>query len=222
VSDALSAVQGAEFLASYGLPLVPQTLARTPDDAALAAASFGGRTALKLIAKGLSHKTEVGGVRLDLPGPSEVREAAADLLAAGRRLGDPGAAVLVQPMARGVAEMIVGITDDPTFGPVVVVGFGGTLTELFKDIAVGVPPLSRADAEELISTLRSAALLAGYRGSEPADRNALVDLVLGVARIAADGKVKELDLNPVIVGPVGAGCVVVDNRVIPAESRGGR
>jgi acyl-CoA synthetase (NDP forming) len=218
VSAALSAVQGAEFLAPYGLPLVPQTLAHTPDDAVRAAASYERPVALKLLAKGLSHKTEAGGVRLGLSSPSEVREVAAELLAAGRRLGDPGAAVLVQPMARGVVEMLVGITDDPTFGRVVVVGFGGTLTELFEDIAVGVPPLSRVDAEELVSGLRSSALLAGYRGSAPADRDALLDLVLTVARIATDGKVKELDLNPVIVGPAGAGCVVVDNRVIPAES----
>jgi acyl-CoA synthetase (NDP forming) len=117
-------------------------------------------------------------------------------------------------MAAGVAELIVGIAQDPTFGPVIAVGLGGTLTELFRDIALGIPPLSRRLAIDLLDQLRAEALLDGYRGSPPADREAVIDLLLKVSRIAPDDNILELDLNPILVGAKGHGCVAVDNRVV--------
>jgi len=219
VTIALSAAEGAEFLAPYALPLVAQAIVGTADDAARAALSFGCPVALKLIAEGLSHKSNVGGVKLGVSDPGEVRQLAGELLALGQTIGDAGARVLVQPMVTGIAELIIGIGDDPTFGPVIAVGIGGTLTELFEDIAIGVAPLSRSDAFSLLASLRASALLDGFRGSPLADKDAVVDVILAVSRIALDGMVKELDLNPVIVRELGSGCIIVDNRVVLAKAR---
>lgn len=220
MSIALSPTEGAAFLAPYALPLVPQAIVGAADDAARAALSFGGPVALKLIAEGLSHKSNVGGVKLGLTDAGEIRRVAGDLLALGQAMGDSGARVLVQPMVTGIAELIIGIGDDPTFGPVIVVGLGGTLTELFEDIAIGVAPLSRNDALSLLASLRASALLDGFRGTPLADKDAVVDVILAVSRIALDGMVKELDLNPVIVRERGSGCIIVDNRVVLAKAGG--
>lgn len=217
MSETLSAAEGATFLARYGLPLVAQTLARTGEEAENAARSYGGAVALKLVAKGLSHKSDVGGVRLGVNGATQVRRHAAELLAAGRRMGDGDALVLVQPMVRGLVELIIGIAEDRTFGPVVAVGLGGTLTELFEDIAIGIPPLTRDDAFDLLGETRALRLLEGFRGSPSADKDAVIEVILAASRIALDGEVSELDLNPVVVLERGSGCVIVDNRVVRGD-----
>lgn len=216
-AEILSVAEGAAFLARYGLPLVAQTLARTGEEAENAARGYGGAVALKLVAKGLSHKSDVGGVRLGVNDAAEVRRHAAELLAAGHRMGDCDALVLIQPMVRGLVELIVGIAEDRTFGPVVAVGLGGTLTEFFEDIAIRIPPLTRDDALDLLGETRTLRLLEGFRGNPPADKDAVVEVILAASRIALDGEVSELDLNPVIVLKRGAGCVIVDNRVVRGD-----
>lgn len=210
----LSAAEGNAFLARYGLPLVEQRVAHSAEEAVDFATELGFPVALKLLARGVSHKSDVGGVRLNISGPGEAHKVAEELLVIGRKAADDSARVLVQPMISGVAELIVGIARDPTFGPVVAVGLGGILTELLGDIALGIPPLSRAEAADLLNQLRGAALLDGYRGRPSADREAILDLIVCVSEIAAEGQIAELDLNPVIVGARGEGCIVVDNRVV--------
>jgi acyl-CoA synthetase (NDP forming) len=227
VSHVLTPVEGARYLGDAGLPLVAQGLVRSADEAVDAASALGFPVALKLIAAGVTHKSDRGGVRLHVQTPGEVRDVALHLLDIGSGLGDPSPAVLVQPMARGALELIVGLSRDPTFGPVVAVGLGGTLTELIDDVVLGIPPLSRGQATEMLQAMRGAALLAGYRGSPVVDRESVVELLLKVAKLASDENLLEMDLNPVLVGTVGEGCVVVDNRVVlcsaPAEPiRNGR
>ena len=195
----------AGLLRCYGIPLVEWRLASTPGEAARAAAELAVPVALKAYAPGLLHKTEAGAVALGLGDPGSVETAARAMTA---RLEDEGRrpdGFLVQPMAAGGAEMIVGVVQDPLFGPVVACGAGGTAVELLKDVRVRLAPLTESDADRMIHGLASLPLLQGYRGSPPADIPALRDVLLRVGALAEDlPEVVELDLNPVLAGPDGS------------------
>lgn len=189
-----------KLLQAYGLPVIGEEVATTLDEAVAAAAELGFPAVIKTAAAGV-HKTEQGGVALDLRDEEAVR-------AAVERIGLP---VVVQPFVRGGVEMLVGAFQDPVFGPLVALGPGGTLAELIGDAAFRLAPLTDVDAAELARSGKSGRLLEGFRGAPPADTDALEDVVLRVARLADDlAEVAELDLNPVIAGP--DGCVVVDAR----------
>jgi acetyl coenzyme A synthetase (ADP forming)-like protein len=190
-----------ELLLAYGIPVVAQAVAGTPEEAVHAARRLGFPVVLKTALAGV-HKTESGGVALDLRTESDVREAA-------ERIGDP---VLVQPMRSGSAELLAGIVQDPLFGPLVALGPGGVLAELIGDAGVGIAPLTDADAQELVRGGKTGTLVRGYRGKPPADADALVDLLQRLSALGEDfPEVAELDLNPVIAAP--DGCVAVDARV---------
>jgi acetyl coenzyme A synthetase (ADP forming)-like protein len=190
-----------ELLLAYGLPLVPERLADTPDDAVAAAVELGFPAVVKTAAAG-AHKTDVGGVALDLGDEQAVREAAA-------RIGGP---VIVQPMIRGGAELLAGVVQDPVFGPLVAFGPGGVLAELIGEAAFRIAPVTDMDAEHLVTSGKAGRLVRGFRGAPPADEAALADLVLRLAQLGeALPEVAELDLNPVLAQP--DRCVVVDARV---------
>ena len=197
------------LLRLYRIPLVPTTVARTEDDAATAAAQTGYPIALKAEVPGLTHKTDAGAVRLDLRTEAGVRSGyrrLADLF--GARL----AGVAIQPMVTGGTEVLVGVKDDQMFGPLVVFGLGGVATEVLADHAARLTPLTEADADMLINSIRSAPLLHGHRGVPAADLTALRDVLLRVSRLTDDlPEVTELDLNPVIARPDGA--IAVDARI---------
>ena len=202
----------AALLGSYGLPLAEWRLAPTPAAAGEAAAELGGPVALKAIAPGLVHKTEAGAVRLDLTGRDEVRAAAADLAARVAAAGHRVERFLVQRMVPPAVELLVGVVQDPSFGPVVACGAGGTVVELLGDVSVRLTPLTRDDAAEMVRSLDTFPLLDGYRGAPGADVAAVEDVLLRVgALVDAHPEVLELDCNPVMAGPDGA--VVVDARV---------
>ena len=149
-----------------------------------------------------AHKTETGGVALRLVDETAVREAAA-------RIGLP---VLVQPMLESRTELLAGVVQDPTFGPLVAFGPGGVLAELIGEATFRIAPLTDADVDELVSTGKAGRLVAGYRGAPPADTAALADLLARLSRLGEDlPEVAELDLNPVLAGP--DGCVAVDARI---------
>jgi acetate---CoA ligase (ADP-forming) len=189
------------LLAAYGVPLVEERLAGDADAAVTAAAELGFPVVVKTAAAG-AHKTETGGVALDLRDEEQVR-------AAVERMGAP---VLVQPYVRGGAELLAGVVQDPVFGPLVAFGPGGVMAELIGDAGFRIAPLTDVDAEELVLGGKAGRLVGGYRGTPPADAAALVDLVQRLARLAEDlPEVAELDLNPVIGLP--DGCVAVDARV---------
>jgi acyl-CoA synthetase (NDP forming) len=180
---------------------VPERLAAEDDAAASAAAELGFPAVVKTALPG-AHKTELGGIALDLENEDAVREAV-------RRIGRP---VLVQPMIRGGAELLAGVVQDPVFGPLVAFGPGGVLAELIGEASFRIAPLTDVDAAELVTTGKAGRLVAGFRGAPAADDAALVDLVLRLARLAEElGEVAELDLNPVIALP--EGCMAVDARV---------
>jgi acyl-CoA synthetase (NDP forming) len=198
------------LLACYGLPVLEQRLATTPDEAASAAAELGGPVALKAIAPGLVHKTEAGAVRLGLA-PGQVAEAAREVAAALEGVASP-TGFLVQRMAADGVEMILGVVHDPQFGPVVACGAGGVLVELLRDVAVRLAPLSERDAVEMVEEIRTRPLLSGYRGSPPRDVPALVDAILRTSVLVDDlPQIQELDLNPILVH--GRGATIVDARV---------
>jgi acyl-CoA synthetase (NDP forming) len=200
----------AELLAAYGIPLLPSLRATSAAEAASAAERLGVPVAVKIDLPGLVHKTDVGGVHLWLAGAVEVASAAAELLG---RFG-AGAAVVVQPMVEPGVETICGLVEDPAFGPLVMFGLGGTATEVLGDRALSLVPLTRSEADRLISSLKSAPLLNGYRGAEPADLDALADLLCRVARLAEDlPEVAEMDLNPLVAWAAGKGCVAIDAKI---------
>ena len=190
-----------ELLDSYGIPLVPEKVADSVESAVEAATTLGLPVVVKSAAAG-AHKTETGGVALNLADEDAVREAAT-------RIGAP---VLVQPMVDGGVELLAGVVQDPTFGPLVAFGPGGVLAELIGEAGFRIAPLTDADAEELLGQEKTGMLVAGYRGAPPADAAALTDLIHRLSRLGEDlPEVAELDLNPVLAGP--EGCVIVDARV---------
>ncbi len=190
-----------DLLTAYGIPIVPELLAQSADEAVEASAELGFPVVLKTAAAG-AHKTEQGGVALDLRDEQQVR-------AAAQRIGPP---VLVQPMVSGGAELLAGIVQDPVFGPLVAFGPGGVFAELIGNAAFRIAPLTNVDAEELVREGKAGRLVAGFRGTSPADADALVDLLQRLSLLAENvPEVAELDLNPVIALP--DGCVAVDARV---------
>jgi acetyl coenzyme A synthetase (ADP forming)-like protein len=201
------------LLLAYGLPLVPSHIVATEDDAVTAADRVGYPVVVKAVGPNILHKSDVQGVHLDLRSPGEVRKAFADL---GLRLGDELTGAVVQPQVPAGVELIVGVTHDALFGPLVMVGLGGIAVELLGDRAFRIVPVTDRDAAELVRSLRGSPLLFGYRGRPPADVAALEGVILRTARLAGDlAEVAEVDLNPVIVSPEGA--TVVDARVRVAE-----
>jgi acetyl coenzyme A synthetase (ADP forming)-like protein len=189
------------LLEAYGLPLVPERTAAGPEEAVAAAAELGYPVVVKTAAAG-AHKTETGGVALDLAGPDQVRAAAERI----------GGAVIVQPMLRGGVELLAGIVQDPVFGPLVAFGPGGVYAELIGEAQFRLAPLTDVDAEELVHGGKAGRLVEGFRGAPPADAGALTDLLHRLSALAVDvPEVAELDLNPVLATPAGA--VAVDARV---------
>jgi acetyl coenzyme A synthetase (ADP forming)-like protein len=201
-------------LEAYGIATPRQAIARSGDEAARLAAEIGFPVALKLIAKGITHKTDVGGVRLGLRDESEVREAYLAMLGRLHELGRTAdmEGVLLQRMADRGIETFVGATRDPEFGHLIGFGLGGVQVELLKDVVFRVAPLGALDAAEMVDGIRARALLEGFRGGPIADKAALADVLLRVGRLVADfPHIAEVDLNPVIARPDGA--IAVDARI---------
>ena len=205
----LPADEADRLLRCYQLPMVTYRLAVTGDEAAAAAADVGGPVALKAEVPGLVHKTDAGAVLLGIDSPEAAR-GAFDSLA--ERFAGNFSGVLVEPMITGGTEVIIGVVQEPVFGPLVVFGLGGVATEVLGDHAARLAPLTTADADDLIHSIRAAPLLLGHRGQPPADVAALRDVLLRVSRLADDlPQVAELDLNPVIARPDGV--TAVDARI---------
>ena len=200
------------LLDCYGLSPVASELVDTPAAAARAAQRLGGPVALKAVAPGLLHKTEAGAVRLGLSGRKAVLEAAKEMAGALAGAGQPPVRLLVQQMAPGGVEMLVGVVNDPSFGPVLACGAGGTATELLKDLAVRITPLTVEDARAMPRSLATFSLLDGYRGAPKLDVAGLEQLLLRVSQLVeSNPEIAEVDLNPVIVHA--DGIAVVDARV---------
>jgi len=197
----LSPEETRGLLSAYGVPLVPERFAESADEAVAAAGELSFPAVVKTAVAG-AHKTETGGVALDLRDAAAVREAV-------ERIGTP---VIVQPLVRGGAELLVGAMQDPVFGPLVALGPGGTMAELIGDATFRLTPLTDADARELVHGGKAGRLVTGFRGAPPADADALEQLLLRISLLIEEHPaVAELDLNPVLA--LAHGCVAVDARV---------
>jgi acetyl coenzyme A synthetase (ADP forming)-like protein len=206
--------QVAELLQLVGVAFAPfEVAAPEPEASAAAAQRLGGPVVLKMIAPGLLHKTEVGGVALDLRSPEAVRQAAEVMLQRARDAGYAPQGLLVQRQVGEGVEALVGMTTDRDLGPVVVAGLGGVHVELLRDVAFGLVPVTELDAQEMLGRLRTAPLLSGFRGAPVADQQALVDCILQLsALVEVAPELAEIELNPVRVLRQGEGALAVDAR----------
>jgi acetate---CoA ligase (ADP-forming) len=201
-----------ELLECHGIPVVTQRWARTPAEAARVAAEFDGAVVLKGVAPGLIHKRDVGAVVVGVRGLRGVRRAAAEMRDELARHHLVLEGYLVQPLVDDAVELLVGVTQDPSFGPVLACGAGGTNAELMRDVAARITPVSDLDATQMLRSLRMFPLLEGYRGAPACDPADVVEVIECVSSmIEAHPEIAELDCNPVLVTPAGA--AVVDARI---------
>jgi len=208
----LTTQETADLLSCYGLPLIEQQIVDTPEAAGEIAERMNGEVALKVIVPDVLHKTEAGGVRLGLADADAVRRIYTDMLDRLKAQGHEPTGFLVQRMAQGGIEMLVGVVHDPQFGPVVACGAGGVQVELLRDVSVRLTPLAKEDAAEMIRSLKTYPLLNGFRGSAKCDVAALEDGLLRVSAMVEDlPQIAELDCNPFVVNENGA--VILDARV---------
>jgi acetate---CoA ligase (ADP-forming) subunit beta len=208
-------IESKELLHRHGLNVVPTKLAPTKAEALHLADELGLPAVVKIVSPDISHKSDVGGVVVNLKTAADVG-AAYDAIMAAVQAHRPEAHILgvaVQRMAPPGVEVIIGMTRDQQFGPVVMFGLGGILVELLEDVSFGIVPLSRQDAREMIREIKGYALLNGYRGHPPVDTDYLGEMLLAVSRLADEHpEIKELDLNPVFAYREGA--VIVDARIV--------
>ncbi|MFZ5836211.1 MAG: GNAT family N-acetyltransferase [Pseudomonadota bacterium] len=218
----LSEAEAKCVLAAYGIPVVETRVAQNPVEAGEIAGGFGGPVALKIMSRDITHKSDAGGVALGLEGADMVRAAAASMLARMARTR-PEAQIdgfTVQPMisGKGAAELIVGVSTDAAFGPVILFGEGGVGVEVAADKAIGLPPLNDVLARELIDRTRIVRRLRGYRNIAPADIDAIIRVLIAVSRLAAEfAEVCELDINPLIASASGVMALDARIRVAPAS-----
>lgn len=215
--DILDEASAKELLAAYGIPVTRPEPAATADEAVAIARRIGFPVVLKVLSPDITHKTDAGGVVLDLVDAAAVRDAFARVTVAAARLC-PDARLLgvtVQPMARArdSVELILGAKRDPTFGAVILAGLGGTAAEVLRDRALGLPPLNERLARRLLESLRAWPLLTGWRGRPPVDLDRLIEMLMRLSYLVADcPAIRELDVNPLLVWP--GGVLALDARVI--------
>lgn len=210
-SGTMATMDAAGVLRGCGVAVAAAELARSADEAVAAARRCGYPVALKIESRDIPHKTEAGGVKLGLASDGEVRSAYAEIMDNARR-HEAGAkldGVIVQPIARGDVELVVGLQNDAVFGPVVMVGLGGIYVEVLKDVSFRKAPVTPETAGRMLDELKAAAVLKGVRGKPPVDRAALTRLVSAVSVLgaAAGDRLAGLDLNPVLAGPDAAQAV---------------
>ena len=217
----LSEREAKRLLAVAGVPVGAEELARTADEAARIAAAFDGPVAVKLCAPGVLHKTELGGVVLDVSNETEARRAY-ETITARARAADPAVrieGVLIAPMITGGVETILGVRHDPTFGPVVMFGLGGTLVEVIEDVSFRVAPFSKGEARRMIAETRAGKILRGTRGKVPYDVTALAAALSRLSVFAAQhgDRIDSAEINPFVVFPKGQGAVALDAVIVAAS-----
>jgi acetate---CoA ligase (ADP-forming) subunit beta len=208
---ALSEYESKQFLKAYGIPVTNEELAKSSDEAAALAAKLGYPVVLKACSPDLMHKSESGAIELGLKTEDDVRAAYQRLVesAAG-----PIDGILVQEMIRGNRELVLGLSRDAQFGPCVMFGLGGVLTEVINDTVFRVAPLEAIDAQEMMEELRAKAILEPFRGQAAADREIISQALIALGRIGLENEgVAEIDINPMIVSPQGR-VVAVDALIV--------
>jgi acyl-CoA synthetase (NDP forming) len=221
-SPVLSEFTSKKVLAAYGVPCVHEVLCETAEEAVRAANEIGYPVVLKVISPQIQHKTEAGIIRLNLMDENTVEQVFVELIEKARAYDSSAVieGVLCQKKIEGaVAEAIVGILMDPDFGPAVVFGLGGVMVEILEDRALGIPPLSGSEAQEMIEGTKASRLLRKFRGSPRADLEELTETLIRVGRLAVDwsARIEALDINPLLIMPKGQGVVAVDALMVLKE-----
>ena len=202
-SRGLSEYDSLNYLKDHGVPIPLQAIAASKEEAAEVAEQLGYPLSVKIHSADIQHKSDVGGVRLNIKNKSELLDAFDEIMenCAKNAPNAKLSGVLIKPMLKSGVEMIIGVNNDKDFGPMIMIGMGGVFVELFKDVQLAPAPLTLEQAEQMLKELRSYPLLNGYRGKPVCDQKALAELLVKISILAADGKddVKELDINPVFV-----------------------
>jgi acyl-CoA synthetase (NDP forming) len=212
---ALLETEAGAICVEYGIPVVKSKLAKTAREATTFAEQLGYPVVLKVVSPDIIHKSDAGGVMLNLKSAAEVQDAYGKILENAKKYKATAkiAGVLVEEMAQQSTEVIVGAVKDPQFGQTLMFGLGGVFVEILKDVAFRIAPITRADAEEMVTEIKAYPLLKGYRNTPPADIEAIISILLSTSRLVMDNpQIKELDLNPVLAYEKGA--KVVDARII--------
>ncbi|MGO8673463.1 MAG: acetate--CoA ligase family protein [Capsulimonadaceae bacterium] len=215
----LPEIEALQVMKAYGMPAVSSVQAETPQQAATMAEMLGFPVVLKISSPDILHKTDAGGVRLNLQNGEAVAHAAADMIASARAY-KPDAdiwGVTVTKMARPGCEVILGMTRDPHFGPILMFGLGGVFTEILKDVAFRLAPIRELAPERMVQSIRGRAMLDGVRGAPPSDKRAIYDALERLSQMVVDfPEIAEMDINPMFVYPEGQGASIVDARIILA------
>ena len=216
--SSLLETEGIRLLETYGLPVLPGELAKTEEDAVWIASRIGFPVVLKIVSQDILHKSDVGGVKVNLANEADVRKAFSDIIRKAESVTTPERieGVLVVPMAAKGLECIVGMTTDPIFGPVIMFGLGGIFVEVLKDVSFRIAPLTTEDIDDMIKEPKGYRMLTGIRGEAPRDISAIRETIRQLAHLSlCHSEIKEIDLNPVIVHEKGisiADCRVILNR----------
>lgn len=204
------------ILRAYGITAVKTVFAKTEDEAVKAAEEIGYPLVMKIISPQISHKSDVGGIRLSLQNADEVRAAYREMMEdiPEQKPDAVLEGVQMQPMLSGGREVIIGMILDPTFGPMLMFGLGGVYVEILKDVMFAIAPVDEKEAREMIMGIKTYPLLAGARGAKPSDIGALVDTILRVSRLVCDfPEIEEFEINPMLVFEEGKGAFAVDMRL---------
>ena len=211
----LTEYESKNILGAYDFPVTKEKLARDEEEAVNFAEEIGYPVVLKIVSPDITHKTDVGGVKVNVKSPDEVKTAYNELMGIKDEIKDADIhGVLIQEMAPKGNEVILGMTQDPQFGPVLMFGLGGVFVEVLKDVSFRIPPLTRFDAEDMIKEIKAYPILEGVRGGVSSDLDALVDCILKLSDLSVDLSdcIKEMDINPLFATEKGA--VAVDSLVI--------
>lgn len=214
----LTEVEAKEMLKQAGIPVIDTRLAKTQKEAVALSQEIGYPVAMKIVSPDIIHKSDVGGVKLGLANASQVTSAYREMLSSIKQKMPQAKieGVAIQKMAKPGVEIIIGMSKDAQFGPVIMFGLGGIMVEVLKDVSFRIVPLTPRDAKEMIKEIKGYSLLEGYRGQDPVDIAALEKLILQVSDfIEKNPQIEELDLNPLIANK--EGIIAVDARIITSS-----
>ncbi|MCS3924156.1 acetate--CoA ligase alpha subunit [Methanosalsum natronophilum] len=213
-------LEAFDILKAYGIPVIEKEVARSLEDTLRYCEKIGYPVALKILSPDISHKTDVGGIKLNLNDCEEVEKAYNSMMSSVRRYMPHAtiSGVQIQKMVTSGREVIIGMNRDVQFGPLIMFGFGGTYVELMKDISFGLAPLTEKDAKKMISSIKTYPLLAGVRGEKPHDIDSIVDVLLKVSQLSIDfPEILEFEINPLVVFGERKGCTAIDMRLTLSE-----
>ncbi len=213
-------LEAFDILKAYGIPIIEKEVARSLEDTLRYCEKIGYPVALKILSPDISHKTDVGGIKLNLNDCEEVEKAYNSMMSSVRRYMPHAtiSGVQIQKMVTSGREVIIGMNRDVQFGPLIMFGFGGTYVELMKDISFGLAPLTEKDAKKMISSIKTYPLLAGVRGEKPHDIDSIVDVLLKVSQLSIDfPEILEFEINPLVVFGERKGCTAIDMRLTLSE-----